>query len=103
MKTVKAGTAFDGRKYYDLEGNGPGFRASKLGFRCQRDYDNYYSIGISENIFMTSSFENLSQRIVDSWMGSLSHRENILNSSYESQGIGIYLYNGSLYVTENFC
>lgn len=38
----------------------------------------------------------------DAWMASLSHRENILSSTFSSVGISAYYLNGTVWITENF-
>lgn len=42
--------------------------------------------------------------IVDGWMNSTGHRENILNPDYEASGTGVFITeNGSVYATQEFC
>ena len=41
--------------------------------------------------------------VVDLWMNSTGHRENILQPYWENEGIGIELSGEKVYVTQNFC
>ena len=50
------------------------------------------------------SLEELANLVVDGWMDSPGHRENILNSSYDVEGIGVAINDDEeVYVTQNFC
>lgn len=52
----------------------------------------------------TASSKEIAQSIVDGWMNSSGHRENILRDAFEMEGIGIYLKpSGAVYATQNFC
>ena len=47
--------------------------------------------------------DDITNSTVQGWMNSPGHRENILNSNYFSEGIGISIStNGHVYITENF-
>lgn len=47
--------------------------------------------------------DELAQSIVDNWMGSIGHRQNILSSMYYWEGIGVAIAsNDEVYVTQNF-
>jgi uncharacterized protein YkwD len=79
--------------------------------------------GIAENIFQTWLFssyttslsglvvsrnymtrEEIASQVVDGWINSPGHRENILNARYDREGIGIAVSSdGKVYVTQNFC
>ena len=48
------------------------------------------------------TLEDLAFRIVDGWMNSPGHRENILTETYDRKGIGIGA-EESVWVTQNFC
>jgi len=59
-----------------------------------------------ENLALISGlgeFEDMGERIVDSWMLSPEHKKNILYNYYESEGIGVIVADDELYVTQNFC
>ena len=48
--------------------------------------------------------EQLAQHAVNNWMFSDTHRENVLSTTYEKEGIGIAFTSTSVaYVTQNFC
>lgn len=81
-----------------------------------RNYFDHYAFGLSPWDFMKISGyhylyagENLamdfgtSEGIVNAWMASPKHRENILNSAYTDTGFGIvkgaYVENGNIYTT----
>ena len=79
-----------------------------------------YFAGLAENIFQTWTYgstthfagtvsynwiseEEMASQIVDGWMDSPGHRENIL-SGFHSQGIGVYATpEGKAYATQNLC
>ena len=104
-------------------GQTPSDRAAKAGYGCRKDYGSYYSEGIAENIFQTSLYssytttpgglvvsrdymtmEEIAAQIVEGWMDSPGHRENILDSSYEKEGIGVAVSaEEKVYITQNFC
>jgi uncharacterized protein YkwD len=51
-----------------------------------------------------STNEAVANAIVDMWMGSSGHRQNILSSSYSEEGLGVYITEeGAVYATQNFC
>lgn len=63
-----------------------------------------------ENIFMiedyiTRNLTELSNKIVNGWMNSKGHRENILTEEFDSEAIGVYRTEDTddFYVTQNFC
>ena len=69
-----------------------------------------YRKGIAENIAMFSTrvhvnndAESIARALVDGWMDSEGHRENILKQDYDRIGIGI-AYDGETYylATQNF-
>jgi uncharacterized protein YkwD len=97
-------------------GEDPTDRASKQGYSCRKDYGAYYTDGLAENIAMTpidsnvigcgstTSLESLANCIVNGWMTSPGHRQNILTSTYTKTGIGIaYSNNDEAYSTQDFC
>ncbi|WP_435159408.1 CAP domain-containing protein [Haladaptatus sp. DFWS20] len=46
----------------------------------------------------------LARGIVDQWMNSQGHRENILTDAWQNEGVGIYVTeDGKVYATQNFC
>lgn len=51
-----------------------------------------------------SSIDEIATRVVEGWMNSQGHRENILKSNWRSEGIGVFrATDGAIFVTENFC
>jgi uncharacterized protein YkwD len=81
------------------EGNGPSDRYRKFGHDTQ---------SYGENLALTNpspgaSVENAARSVVDDWMNSKGHRENILTESFSREGIGVYFdSNGGMYSTQNF-
>lgn len=45
---------------------------------------------------------NSAQSVVNGWMNSSGHRANILNSSFNTLGVGYYNFNGTAYWTQMF-
>ena len=67
-------------------------------FDMMRAYEiNYRTAG--ENI---AKGYNLAALVVNGWMNSPGHRANILNSSFNTLGVGYYNYNGTAYWTQMF-
>ena len=54
-------------------------------------------------ISFPGSIDGIGSRVVQSWMDSPSHRENILFEGYGREGIGIVFSNDVLFITQNFC
>ena len=106
--------------HYNLEGQGPTDRAKSAGYNCYKDFGSYYVDGIGENIFQNNLYacityynnvpvynwlsqDKIAKSTVDGWMTSYGHRENILKSSYDKEGIGISISSDyKVYVTQNF-
>ena len=126
LASIARGHSYDmgNRGFFDHdtpEGLEPTDRANNAGHSCRKDYGSYYTIGIAENIaqhwlytsYMTigikSSYtwhseESLAREIVDGWMNSPGHRENILDSDYDRLGVGISITkDDAVYATQNFC
>lgn len=106
----------------NLRGQSPTDRGSSVGYDCRKDYGSYYTYGLAENIAYSSLYgsyrtrageivskdyyeiEELAELVVDGWMDSPGHRENITKDSYDVQGIGIAIdANEQVYITQNFC
>jgi uncharacterized protein YkwD len=49
------------------------------------------------------SNDELARSIVNQWMNSTGHRENMLERYWESEGIGVYKDGDAVYATQNFC
>lgn len=60
-----------------------------------------------ENIFRVRSTgmgpESLVNQVMEAWMNSQRHRENILRKRFTREGIGVVYGNEYVYVTQNFC
>ena len=91
-------------------------RAERHSYPLYKDLGGgWYTEGIAENIasmptgnvqglgYVGNDPESIARALVDSWMGSEGHRENILNSDYDRIGVGV-AYDGTLYylATQNF-
>lgn len=108
--------------YFDhnnLNGLTPTDRAKLAGYSCHKDYDSYYFDGIAENIFQNwlyseiiyynriptynwNSQNEIASSTVEGWMNSLGHRQNILDSDIDKEGIGIAISNDSkVYITQD--
>jgi uncharacterized protein YkwD len=79
--------------HYDPEGRTAIDRASKVhGWRF-----------IGENLFMTEEVSDLPAFAIHGWMGSATHRTNMLDPQWTTTGIGIgRAANGDIYITELF-
>ena len=78
----------------------------KVGFSCNNPrylggeniafLDGYYGVNNPGN-------RNTAITIVDGWMNSPGHRENILTPDWRSEGVGVAVSGDVVYVTQNFC
>jgi uncharacterized protein YkwD len=59
----------------------------------------YIQTGFGSN----GSAEEIAEQIVEGWMNSEGHRENILRDGWDSQGIGVYIDDGRVDATQKFC
>jgi len=105
----------------NLAGQDPTGRANAKGYSCYKDFGSYYVTGIAENIFQNNLYDSITyvyfvpvhewntlseiaHSTVQGWMGSQGHRENILTSTYDREGIGVGISSDDkVYITENFC
>lgn len=79
----------------DNDGRRPSQRANLLGLRDWRS--------IGENIAWLSGFADPVKRVVEGWMKSTGHRENILDPGYRESGIGLAVASdGKYYFTQVF-
>ena len=102
-------------------------RGEWAGYPCVRDYETYYTEGISENIAMVYRYdtyknliapngtvmetvyywnteEYIANKVVTGWMNSEGHRNNILDFHFQQEGIGVaFAPDNAFYITENFC
>jgi uncharacterized protein YkwD len=107
--------------HYNLRGLDPTARGSQVGYTCNKNYGSYYTTGIAENIMQNNlydsvtyyngipvydwnSLEEIAQSTVNGWMTSPGHRQNILTSTYDREGIGVAVASDDkVYITEDFC
>jgi uncharacterized protein YkwD len=103
------------------DGDGASARGRKSGFECERREGRRLIHGLAENIYQTTSYARINIRngvrsydwktpaeiavsIVDGWMKSRGHRENILESGVSRTGIGVAVSpEGKVLVTQVFC
>lgn len=89
------------------EGLDPTNRGNLAGYDCIKDYGSYYTEGLAENISWYSgtwySAEFIAGEIVDGWMDSPGHRQNIMDPNYDRLGVGVAIDSGNVYATQNFC
>lgn len=89
------------------EGHDFVYRYSQTGFHCQVAVSATMYYTGAENIFFLEGYygeDRIAQTVVDGWMQSEGHRQNILTPEFQNEGIGIALSNsGKVYVTQNFC
>ena len=58
---------------------------------------------IGENIAFNRGFSNPAERVVERWMLSPSHRDNLLNSRWSESGVGVTITSaGTYYFTQVF-
>ncbi|EMA14134.1 MULTISPECIES: CAP domain-containing protein [Haloarcula] len=110
------------RSYFSHEspsGDGMKDRYANAGYQCRvQTSENTYVTG-GENLAQTwvyetvsttdgseyyDSADELARGIVDQWLNSPGHRENMLTESWVSEGIGVEVkQSGKVYATQNFC
>ena len=102
------------------EGQGPTERAKVAGYNCYKNFGTSYRDGIGENIFQNNLYNGvtyyngvpvydwnsqseIASSTVIGWMNSPGHRQNILDSSYDKEGIGIAISSDDkVYITQDF-
>lgn len=107
--------------HYNLEGQDPTDRAKATGYDCYKNFGNYYTDGVAENIFQNNLYDGITyydgvpvydwnsqseiaSSTVTGWMNSYGHRMNILDSSYDKEGIGVaFSSNDEVLITQDFC
>lgn len=63
----------------------------------------WYTNGVATS-YEWNTMDDIAFSVVDGWMNSPGHRQNILTPYYYSQGIGVAISSDDkVYVTENFC
>ncbi len=99
--------ALDYFSHTNPAGEGPTDRGRRLGYFCHKDYGVYYADGLAENIYQGwfgYSLEGIAADVVDGWLDSPGHRENLLDRNYDREGIGISVASDKkMYFTQVFC
>ncbi|MFB3113856.1 MAG: CAP domain-containing protein [Nitrosopumilaceae archaeon] len=88
------------------EGNDVAYRYEQANFVCARELSNGDILKGAENLAEISYPDDLTgigTRIVQSWMDSPSHKQNLLFKEYGKEGIGVVISEDVLYITQNFC
>lgn len=100
----------------NLRGQDPTARAVAAGYQVRRSMGGgWYTAGIGENInmmptgnvvghgYVNNDPQSVARAMVQGWMNSPGHRENILRAQYARIGVGV-AYDGTLYYygTQNF-
>ncbi len=70
--------------------------------RQKKYYPELLHAGIGENLYFLERSDRRydPSQIVDGWMASPAHRENVLQADYTHMGIGIFLIGDKLYTTQ---
>ncbi|NYZ78706.1 hypothetical protein H0N99_01010 [Candidatus Micrarchaeota archaeon] len=108
--------------HYNLESQDPTSRGIPAGYTCYKNYGSYYTNGLGENIFQNNLYssvtytngvvssydwntqDEIASSTVSGWMSSPGHRGNILNVTYDREGIGVAISSDDkVYVTQDFC
>ncbi|MCH7969335.1 MAG: CAP domain-containing protein [Thaumarchaeota archaeon] len=71
---------------------------SNLGVSCS----GYKGENIQQN-YLALSDESTARSIVDTWMDSKGHRDNILSPNFQQLGVGIAVSGVTVYATQVFC
>ncbi len=107
--------------HYSPEGGDFSDRYSQAGFTCAITVG-MYIYGGAENIFQNNLYDSVTRTngiissydwnsqseiatsTVNGWMNSQGHRDNILESFWKTEGIGVAIStDNKVYITENFC
>ena len=109
-------------EHINPNGEDPGARGRKMGYKCVKNYGTYYTEGLSENLMHTYLYdselthtgiaigydwrtpEEIAQITIDGWMNSPGHRRTLLTATYDREGIGVVISSDrEVFVTQNFC
>jgi uncharacterized protein YkwD len=110
-------------EHTNLEGEGPADRAGSVGYYCYKDSEKGRVLGsIGENIGLAYAYDNVyyvngiessrnwysadavAEAVVEGWMNSPDHRENILTVNFDREGIGVAIsIDGRIMLTQDFC
>jgi uncharacterized protein YkwD len=108
--------------HVNLRGQDPSQRAENARYNCHKELPGgYYMEGIAENIAQNNVYESvtyisgipfydwktedeLAYDIFDQWRTSLGHNENMLEATYDREGLGVFFdRDGEVHATQNFC
>ncbi|HEX8387146.1 MAG TPA: CAP domain-containing protein [Rubricoccaceae bacterium] len=112
--------------HVDPDGHGPTERATAGGVTCRRSTSpTTWREGVGENLARNGLYRRYTERrsdsgtrrtydwytrdalaraVVEAWMDSPGHRDNLLDRGYRSEGIGVaFTPSGGVYVTQSFC
>lgn len=81
------------------EGESPADRLDEYPSECSAVGENLALVGTRG----AADADEIAERVVQGWMNSEGHRENILTARWDSQGIGVYIDGDRVYATQNFC
>jgi len=113
------------RRYFDHvspDGKDPERRGLDAGYPCRKSHGTYVTHGLGENLFQSAVFssvtfgsggartyqwmraDEIARQVVEGWMSSEGHRENVLKRDFDRQGIGVAITRGGkVFVTQNLC
>lgn len=81
------------------EGDAPIDRYRQYGHDTRQSGENL----AKEYAHLSESAESVAKAVVDGWMNSPPHRENILREAFDREGIGVHLEtDGAVFATQNF-
>lgn len=99
----------------NLKGEDPTARAQRHGYPTRKPLGGgVYAVGIGENIskmptgnvegygYVSNDADSVAKATVRSWMESLGHRDNILNTSYDKIGVGVGYDGTYFFATQDF-
>lgn len=73
-------------------------RLEATGIQCEASGEN---LAYREGIF--SDPERLADQVVQQWINSEGHRENLLEQQWQAEGIGVHIDGDEVWVTQVFC
>ena len=100
-------------KHVNPEGETPMNRLQKAGYdKCRLVGENIYQNNLYSSVttqkkkttYDWNSMETIAATTLKAWMDSPSHRDNILQNDYTSEGIGVAIgSDDNVYITQIFC
>lgn len=92
--------------HYNPEDESPGDRMADGNLfpgHCRTVGENLAHVSFSGELETTENADRIAEVIVEGWMDSPGHRENLLKEGWDRHGIGVYGGPGDIYATQNFC